>query len=144
MIFKNEVNIADVVNSMLATCAAIIAVAGLMIAATLSVGIAFAQPVQPPGPPFSTQPLQVRTVQGNIATVPAGDLGSSSAFCAPGESVTGGGYLVQSEFKVNSELTTIVNPINPNPGWEITGVNTGASPTTINAFAMCASFGRAP
>ena len=128
---------------MFVTSIAIIAVVSLMIVATLSVGMAFAQPVQPPGPPFSTQPLQVRTVQGNIVTVEAGDSASAQAFCAPGESVTGGGYIVQSDFKVNSEITTPVGPATPNPGWEITGLNTGANPAIINAFAMCASIGNA-
>ena len=39
----------------------------------------------------SKQELQVRTVQGNNVTVPAGQTGFSQAFCASDELATGGG-----------------------------------------------------
>ena len=59
-------------NSMFVTSIAIIAVVSLMIAATLSVGIAFAQPFQPPGLPFAKQQLQVRQVEDPVVIVGQG------------------------------------------------------------------------
>lgn len=122
-------------------CAAIIAVASLMTAATLSVGIAYAQfqPPGPPGPPFSNQVLQVREVESPILTVVPGGSQSVTASCDPDEVLTGGGFGVE-EFDpdnnvVNYDLSS--TRLGSSQIWEVILSNNGPDPMQVRAVAEC-------
>jgi hypothetical protein len=126
-------------NSKLVTSTAIIAVATLVIAATLSVGIALAQPFQPPRP-FSKQVLQVRTVDSGQKTVPAGTTAATIASCLPGEVATGGGHqILLAGSNTENPNVTVGSDETPghNPGWFITVTNPGPADIAIRATAVC-------
>ncbi len=143
-------------NSMLATCAAIIAVAGLMTAATLSVGIAFAQPLQPPGPPgqpgppVTKQVLQVTMRSSLSERIPAGEGRTLTAQCGTNEGLaTGGGLHIASPVIPPNTLnpnilddrgTPLANPT----AWTVTVINPGPNPIEANAWVACTNLVDAP
>ncbi len=132
-------------NSMFVTSIAIIAVVSLMTAVTLSVGIAFAQPVQPPGlpfsppgPPFSNQQLQVRQVEDFDVHLDPGMSGNSQAECDLGEVATGGGFVASSG-------NVLIGFSTPSPdGWQVGAHNPGDNPEFFRATAVCAKLVNAP
>jgi hypothetical protein len=139
-------------NSMLVICTAMIAVATLMTAATVGVGIAFAQPqFNPPGPHFQRRHYKSGRYKCNLATVPAGDPGFSQAFCAPDEVVTGGGSVELFNPPANS-----INPGESTVGltsggevlnlrsWIFDYYNPGPNPVEVYSNAECAKLIDAP
>ena len=131
---------------MFVTCTVIIAVACLMTASTLSVGIAFAQPVQPPfsqpGPPFSNQQLQVRIVDGHDINMNPDTSGNSRADCDLGEVATGGGFVASSgDGSISINSSTAAGGIF---GWAVGGHNSGDDIQFLRAIAVCAKLPNAP
>jgi len=97
------------------------------------------------GPTGPDKELQVRTVLGDLVTVPPQARGHVNAQCASDEVVTGGGMEVQDEINVINP--TIGDngspPFNPNM-WRAIYDNPGPQPVVVRAFAECAKLVDAP
>jgi hypothetical protein len=99
------------------------------------------------GPAGPTQELQVRTVQGNTVTVPAGQTGFSRANCASDEVVTGGGTTTNNpeSNEVNPpDLDLGQGPTNAPNQWHFQLFNPGPSSMDIIAYAECTKLVDAP
>ena len=104
---------------------------------------------RPAGP---TQELQVRTVPGNLVTVPSGQVGSSRASCAADELATGGGTTISNpgSNQVNEpdvDFGTRSGSLGPTDApnqWHFGLFNPGPNSMDILSYAECAKLVNAP
>jgi hypothetical protein len=99
-------------------------------------------PAGPAGPQGQVGPprtLQVVERQGETVEISPGLRGFSEAPCLPGEFATGGGY-AYNPTGPNVALTVDTQiAMTGNTGWDVRAVNNSTSPTSLTAFAECAS-----
>jgi hypothetical protein len=105
-------------------------------------------PQEPPGP---DQQLQVRRVNGDTVSVPAGSQRNADAFCDAGEVATGGGFdIIEGIFSEpptnvrNPNIETLGFPDTQSTQWTIVILNPGPETVFIRAFAQCAKLVDAP
>ena len=103
------------------------------------------------GPAGPTQKLQVRTVQGNLVTVPVGQIGFSRAVCADDELVTGGGTTISNPDSNQVNYPNVDFGTRPEGGvgdapnqWHFGILNPGPGSMDILAYAECSKLVDAP